>query len=195
MDGGTGNDNLVGVDNSDLMLGSDGDDNLSGGDDLDPLQGGSGNDKLYGDAGNDLLLGGIGNDLLEGVDGADPFTGSAGKERLMLRSLSESLLNDSGNTSDTITDYRNGDILDLPRARGSLSTSAGSVAALTAASLQSLFNVQLPSFSARAFQATGWRGTFLTINDRTPGFNANFDSILFLRDYNIFSASHPVVMV
>ncbi len=62
MDGGEGNDHLVGDGGNDILLGGAG---------IDLLQGDDGNDYLEGEAGIDLLYGGDGNDYLEGGDGDD----------------------------------------------------------------------------------------------------------------------------
>jgi Ca2+-binding RTX toxin-like protein len=62
LDGGAGNDTLVG---------SPGNDSLNGGDGDDLLLGGPGNDTLTGGAGRDLLIGGSGADSLRGGTGDD----------------------------------------------------------------------------------------------------------------------------
>ncbi len=72
LDGGSGNDLLVG----------------DGGDDI--LSGGAGNDQLFGDdevgyrvlPGNDMLDGGEGDDLLAGGDGNDSLSGGTGLDQL-----------------------------------------------------------------------------------------------------------------
>lgn len=60
LQGGVGNDNLVGFAGDDLIDGRAGDDTLSGG------------------AGNDTLVGGLGNDLLSGGEGNDVYLFGAG---------------------------------------------------------------------------------------------------------------------
>lgn len=64
LDGGAGDDRLVGSDAADRLFGGDGDDSLYGGGGNDELYGGNGNDQLYGGGGADLLIGGAGLDLL-----------------------------------------------------------------------------------------------------------------------------------
>ena len=66
VDGGLGNDRIVGVQRgSNVLSGGEGDDRVTGGDNNDSLYGGSGNDQLFGLAGNDDLHGDSGNDWLE----------------------------------------------------------------------------------------------------------------------------------
>jgi Ca2+-binding RTX toxin-like protein len=75
VDGGTGNDTL---------LGSNGNDQLNGGDGNDFIDGQQGNDTAFLGAGNDVFQWdpGDGNDTVEGQDGVDTmlFSGSAGAE-------------------------------------------------------------------------------------------------------------------
>ncbi|MGE4103706.1 MAG: calcium-binding protein [Pirellulales bacterium] len=94
--GGAGNDTLI-VDPAVLGLGtwgSYGDAILEGGDGDDILVGGSGNDHLIGGAGNDTLISdpsffglsssySAGNDLLEGGDGDDLLVGGNGNDVLL----------------------------------------------------------------------------------------------------------------
>ncbi|MBI3467276.1 MAG: hypothetical protein HY000_30055, partial [Planctomycetes bacterium] len=60
LDGGAGNDTLLGHGGFDSLIGADGDDSLDGG---------GGRDTLRGDQGNDWLIGGPDDDLLDGGDG------------------------------------------------------------------------------------------------------------------------------
>lgn len=91
LDGGQGNDWLYGMGGSDRLIGGEGDDYLNGGagnDYLyggtgrDYLLGGSGNDFLYGDEDEDTLLGGGGNDFLDGGDADDLLLGGPGRDTL-----------------------------------------------------------------------------------------------------------------
>ncbi|MCU0916652.1 MAG: Ig-like domain-containing protein, partial [Planctomycetes bacterium] len=70
--GGSGNDTLRGGLGRDTLDSGGGQDGLDGGDGTDMVQGGDGNDTLDGGAGNDVLEGGAGNDTLQG--GADNDT-------------------------------------------------------------------------------------------------------------------------
>jgi Ca2+-binding RTX toxin-like protein len=96
--GGAGKDNLQGDGGNDIIFGWRGSDTISGGagddilygDDLgnngisgdDTLDGGSGNDILYGGRGKDKLNGGDGNDILYGGAGDDSLSGGAGDDIL-----------------------------------------------------------------------------------------------------------------
>jgi Ca2+-binding RTX toxin-like protein len=72
LDGGKGNDFLIGAAKDDDLKGGDGNDALVGKAGTDKLAGGSGHDVLIGGAGNDELIGGEGVDNLQG--GADTDT-------------------------------------------------------------------------------------------------------------------------
>ncbi|MBV8685105.1 MAG: hypothetical protein JOZ90_02445 [Alphaproteobacteria bacterium] len=89
LDGGSGDDVLLGGAWNDDLIGEEGDDRLDGGggDDVllgdagrDRLLGGDGNDGLVGGAGDDRLYGGAGDDLLRGEDGRDFLQGGAGAD-------------------------------------------------------------------------------------------------------------------
>jgi len=60
--GGAGNDTLIGSSKGD---------NLDGGDNNDSLFGGAGNDTVFGNTGNDTLTGSLGNDFISGGDNVD----------------------------------------------------------------------------------------------------------------------------
>ena len=69
--GGSGNDQLRGNGNANIIHGGIGN---------DTIEGGAGNDALYGDLGADALYGGAGNDMLVGGDGADALYGGDGDD-------------------------------------------------------------------------------------------------------------------
>ena len=71
VNGGGGNDVLVGSEFNDIMNGGSGD---------DVVNGRAGNDTLGGDAGDDTLLGGSGDDNLFGGDGEDRIKGQGGTD-------------------------------------------------------------------------------------------------------------------
>ncbi len=65
LEGGSGDDTLIGGVNNNIIAGGNGDDFLSGGAGDDRLDGGLGNDVLIGGAGQDRLLGGPGHDIFQ----------------------------------------------------------------------------------------------------------------------------------
>ncbi|MBA2961432.1 MULTISPECIES: peroxidase family protein [Ramlibacter] len=71
--GGSGNDNVTGNGNANVLVGNGGNDTLTGLGGADTLNGGAGNDTLSGGNGGDTLIGGAGVDSLTGGGGADVF--------------------------------------------------------------------------------------------------------------------------
>jgi uncharacterized delta-60 repeat protein len=82
IDGGSGNDLLMGGGGANLILGDTGSDALMGGGSDDVLLGGEGNDDMFGHGGNDVLVGGDGNDMLFGGAGRDLLIGSQDEDYL-----------------------------------------------------------------------------------------------------------------
>ncbi|TQV78586.1 calcium-binding protein [Denitrobaculum tricleocarpae] len=84
VDGGLGDDILIGADANATLRGGDGADTLIGGEGNDTLEGGAGDDILIGGAGDDTLFGGAGNDTLFGGSGSDTalFSGSLSDYRV-----------------------------------------------------------------------------------------------------------------
>jgi cyclophilin family peptidyl-prolyl cis-trans isomerase/Ca2+-binding RTX toxin-like protein len=78
--GQDGNDTLIGGGGNDILQGGAGDDQIVGGIDNDGLSGGSGNDTLLGGLGEDTLFGGSGDDSIRGEDGADTLFGGIGND-------------------------------------------------------------------------------------------------------------------
>jgi len=75
VDGGGGNDQMIGREGNDIFYGGAGNDALDGAAGNDTLRGGAGDDVLHGNIGSDTLYGGAGNDSLQG-DGmfnANPY--------------------------------------------------------------------------------------------------------------------------
>jgi Ca2+-binding RTX toxin-like protein len=108
VDGGIGNDTLLGSKLVDLMFGVDGNDTLIGLESGDYLFGGEGADRLFGDfgsnnapgSGNDVLFGEAGDDLLFGDQGNDTLFGFAGVDQLFGGDDSDSLF--GGNEDDQL---------------------------------------------------------------------------------------------
>ena len=78
VDGGAGNDLLMGDDGDDLIDGGAGNDTLFGGNDDDTLIGGDGDDQLTGGEGKDNISGGAGKDTIFGGTDGDTVDGGAG---------------------------------------------------------------------------------------------------------------------
>jgi len=82
IDGGDGNDSLLGGSSSDQLQGSAGNDTLFGGGGADTLRGGDGNDYLNGGPGNDQIFGENGNDQIFSADSTfDTVNGGNGFDR------------------------------------------------------------------------------------------------------------------
>ena len=71
IDGGSGNDLMIGTAGADILIGGDGDDIILSGSGNDVAIGGLGDDGLFGDLGDDVLDGGAGTDILVGGGGVD----------------------------------------------------------------------------------------------------------------------------
>ena len=82
LDGGDGNDILIGLGGDDTLQGWTGNDILYGGSGFDFLDGWIGDDVLYGNANADTLLGFDGNDALYGGGGPDFLEGESGNDYL-----------------------------------------------------------------------------------------------------------------
>ncbi|GDY28208.1 hypothetical protein AHAT_40980 [Agarivorans sp. Toyoura001] len=91
VDGGDGDEVLVGNEFANTITGEAGDDALVGYAGDDQLEGGEGADLLMGGIGADTLIGGQGNDVLIGGDDSDMFAWLDG--------------DDQGTTNDTINDF------------------------------------------------------------------------------------------
>nr|WP_262984361.1 calcium-binding protein [Nostoc sp. 'Peltigera membranacea cyanobiont' 210A] len=82
MNGGAGNDYLLGQDGNDYLISNAGNDYVYGGNNNDTLDGGIGNDLLYGESGNDQVIAGAGNDVVSGGVGDDVLDGGDGIDGL-----------------------------------------------------------------------------------------------------------------
>ena len=112
LQGGDGDDTLIGANGTDFITGGDGD---------DILEGHGGNDLLSGDQGDDLISGHDGSDTIRGGQGDDVIIGGQGDDHLYGDGLSDGegtdkdtfvYTQDGGH--DTIYDFTNGeDKIDL----------------------------------------------------------------------------------
>lgn len=110
IEGGAGQDTLLGNAQNNLLRGGAGHDRLEGRAGADLLEGGMGNDWMHGGMGADRLMGGLGNDTLIGGQGVDMLTGGVGADLFVFRSIGDSPLG----AADLITDFRRGtDRIDL----------------------------------------------------------------------------------
>ncbi|MDY7004405.1 MAG: glycerophosphodiester phosphodiesterase family protein [Cyanobacteriota bacterium] len=82
LNGGTGDDTIVGLNGADTLVGGVGDDEIIGSRGNDFLYGQDGDDTLEGRPGFDFLFGGDGNDVLNGGQGRDRFNGGAGDDTI-----------------------------------------------------------------------------------------------------------------
>jgi Ca2+-binding RTX toxin-like protein len=80
IDGGDGNDTIVGTGLSDKLSGGAGDDFISGQSGGDVISGGEGNDTIRGDLGNDRIDGGAGRDQIDGNEGNDTIDGGGAND-------------------------------------------------------------------------------------------------------------------
>ena len=103
--GGEGDDSLVGTNNPDSISGAGGNDTLAGGEGSDTLDGGAGDDSLVGGRGFDQLLGGDGSDVLNGWGGegfgesepeVDTLNGGSGDDFYYVDHENDSLIDDGG---------------------------------------------------------------------------------------------------
>lgn len=196
VEAGGGNDLVFAGEGDDVVLGEAGDDALVGdlGDDI--LHGGDGHDRLFGNDGLDRLNGGIGADSLVGGSGADSLSGGADPDSFRLNNLSESMLGAPGAYRfDTITDYQAGDVLASASVSSPTVITAitGTIGSLNASAVSSLLTASVLTANAvRAFQVSGWSGTFVAFNDGVAGFNSSSDGLVFLQNYNLVLASYPI---
>jgi Ca2+-binding RTX toxin-like protein len=101
LNGGVGNDKVIGYASADTLNGNGGNDLLYGRDGDDVLNGNADADTLYGENGNDMLNGGDGNDTLSGAAGTDILQGGAGIDNLSDNSGNGFF--DGGADNDTLT--------------------------------------------------------------------------------------------
>ncbi|MFO0819413.1 MAG: calcium-binding protein [Pirellulales bacterium] len=91
IDGGAGNDVLIGSQANDILRdssgnnilrGGDGNDTIYGGSGIDTIDGGNGDDKLYGMGGRNVIQGGAGADAVYGGSDAESIDGGSGNDTL-----------------------------------------------------------------------------------------------------------------
>ena len=109
IEGGSGNDTLIGDDRDNALQGGEGDDTLRGEGGNDLLRGHEGDDTLQGSDDNDTLQGHAGNDTLDGGDGSDMalYTEETESLRVILAGSENSSVYVGGVVEDTIRNVEN----------------------------------------------------------------------------------------
>lgn len=87
IDGGDGDDTIIGTNLNDTLSGGRGDDSIAAN---------GGNDQISGDAGNDTITGGAGGDHIDGGGGNDNIRGSTGRDVLIGGDGSDTLIGGAG---------------------------------------------------------------------------------------------------
>ncbi|HEY4030026.1 MAG TPA: calcium-binding protein [Caulobacteraceae bacterium] len=117
INGGNGNETLMGTAGNDLISGGNGNDAITSGDGNDSLSGGNGNDLLTAGNGNSMLDGGNGNDVLIAGNGNSTLSGGNGDDLLQVGTGNNILTGGNGDDSfvfgptfgqDVITDFKPG---------------------------------------------------------------------------------------
>jgi hypothetical protein len=127
----------------------------------------------------------------------DGLTGTAAADVFVFPTRSHSLLGHY----DTIQRYQPNDVIDDHHARRNVTVdpitgSAGTIRSLTPSELNKVCRQRFGYgvFGAVAFEVRGEPGTWLAINDRREGFQANSDPIIHLADYRLSQAS-PIMIL
>ncbi len=116
VDGGAGDDTIVGTSGDDTLLGGEGDDDIQGmegddsidgGDGDDDIQGMEGDDSINGGADDDTVAGGTGDDTIAGGAGVDTLNGNSGED-VIRGNGGDDILRGGGN-DDTIRGGRGAD--------------------------------------------------------------------------------------
>ncbi len=143
LEGRLGNDHLLAGSGDDLLKGGQGRDRLNGGPGNDVLNGGQGRDRLNGGPGNDTLTGGPGNDVLNGGQGRDRLNGGSGDDLLRGGQGRDRLNGGPGN--DTLTGGSGDDLLKGGKGRDRLNGGPGNDTLTGGASIDRfMFNTNEP---------------------------------------------------
>jgi len=94
---GNGGSYVEGGNGNDYIVGGDGNDRLRGYEGNDTLFGQAGDDSLNGNEGDDYIVGGLGNDSLGGYEGNDTLGGGDGTDTLSGGDGNDQLVGESGN--------------------------------------------------------------------------------------------------
>jgi Ca2+-binding RTX toxin-like protein len=82
LDGGKGDDTIVGSEGNDTIRGGKGNDLIMGAGGHDNIEGGRGSDQIWGGDGNDTIHGGKGKDTIHGGRGDDNCYGDGGRDKV-----------------------------------------------------------------------------------------------------------------
>jgi Ca2+-binding RTX toxin-like protein len=121
--GRSGNDILYGDNGADKLFGEGGNDQLYGGNEADELWGGAGNDLLDGGNASDILIGGTGDDKLYGGNDADKLDGGDGNDLLDGSNGEDELYAGAGN--DTIDGGNDADLVAAGAGNDTITTGNG----------------------------------------------------------------------
>ncbi|MGO4910536.1 DUF4114 domain-containing protein [Pseudorhodobacter sp. W20_MBD10_FR17] len=110
IDGGTGDDVLLGGHGDDKLYGGDGADTLNASQGNDTADGGAGNDTINLEDGNDFGFGGLGADTINAGDGNDVVYGGDGNDALRGGNGDDQLFGEAG--SDEINGGAGADLVD-----------------------------------------------------------------------------------
>ncbi|MBO0131658.1 Ig-like domain-containing protein [Agrobacterium burrii] len=108
LEGGDGDDTMVAGEGNDMVDAGAGNDRVLAGEGNDVIDGGAGNDVLMGGSGNDVISGGAGNDTLNGGAGDDTLSGGTGNDTLTGGSGADTFVFAAGNGRDVVTDFQAG---------------------------------------------------------------------------------------
>jgi Ca2+-binding RTX toxin-like protein len=86
------------------LNGGSGDDRLVGGDGADQINGGGGADELFGEEGADQINGGEGNDVIAGNGGDDRIVGGPGSDSLKADAGDDTIVWNNGDGSDPVNE-------------------------------------------------------------------------------------------
>ncbi len=95
--GTSGDDELFGTTEGDVIRGDDGKDTIRGLEGNDEIHGEDGNDRLFGDQGDDVVYGGLGNDTLIGDSGNDTLYGGEGNDGFFGGGNDDTIYGEDGN--------------------------------------------------------------------------------------------------
>ncbi|EAW40384.1 hypothetical protein MGP2080_05280 [marine gamma proteobacterium HTCC2080] len=182
--GGKGADILDGDDGDDIISGGDGDDIIQGGNDDDTITGNDGADTLKGDAGDDSIDGGAGVDIITGGTGVDTLTGGTGADKYSFVAGDSKTDAAGAATFDSIVDYATGEEIDGPDnvTQASAATEASGTAGLGGAGQLATFNDADNTFALRVVAVE----KAIQATDNTAGEAAHFmyggDTYVFITD-------------